>query len=748
MTSGAPLPVRGARPRLPLACGVLAGLALLTALVLVCAHRLVPPIPATLTLELVFPTGRAGEREPILCTGMWREGDLLSVEFLGENRARFLYDHWGHGGPASEPVTFEPGARYPFRVSLPALTTFSKPDPGARAPLLVTLDGRDLLRAPVAFHGRLPSQLFFAENPIGASAAPVFRGQLRRPGGHLVRGGPESYFRTGERVRHWLQRHPWQAAALPLAAGAAAWLVARLVAWRLARPRPPHAPHDAARPPDLNTPETRQRAWATHRWFGGCALLLSLGYAWLVTLGTFEFNYAEVFGSFYDYQARSFLQGRLDVPEEAIGGEAFEVGGKLYGYFGPTPALFRLPFVATGVAFAKLSRAFMLAWFAASLLAAYLLLRHATRVLRAGVADRPREPSRFAVTVLVASVGAGSTLFFLGSRGLIFHEAILAGIAFALWSAWCALRHLHTPARRWWVGALVCGVLSLHARPPTGLFALALLGAVVVLLAVRDGRAALAAAGRFVLPSGLARHVAVGVLCCLALLSLNGLAYLKFGTFDPAPLRLSRPYANPARLDYIEGRSFHAANLPSNFYTYVLRPNFHLERGFPWIYLESRTPARDFPRARIDLPDRTLALPWAMPSLFLLATLGASAAFVALPAGRTALGALAFAATPMTVALLAAIATAQRYTGDFCPPLIAAAAFGLAAAECAPRPARTLCRATLALLAAAAIAVNVAITLQYQGDYLWGVPEETQRDYRLLRQRVDRFFGVPPAPDR
>src|SRR5438132_6222343 len=46
---------------------------------------------------------------------------------------------------------------------------------------------------------------------------------------------------------------------------------------------------------------------------------------------------------FYDAQAQSLLQGRIDVPAQAIDREAFVRQGKFYGYFGPTPALLRLP---------------------------------------------------------------------------------------------------------------------------------------------------------------------------------------------------------------------------------------------------------------------------------------------------------------------------------------------------------------------------------------------------------------------
>src|SRR5262249_53400813 len=114
-----------------------------------------------------------------------------------------------------------------------------------------------------------------------------------------------------------------------------------------------------------------------HRWFIGSAAVATLFYTWLVTMGSFQLFYPEYFGSFYDYQAASLLQGQLDVPEDAIGGEAFEARGKLYGYFGPTPALLRMPLAIFGFAFGKVSRLYLVLYFAAALLASYQLLRHA-----------------------------------------------------------------------------------------------------------------------------------------------------------------------------------------------------------------------------------------------------------------------------------------------------------------------------------------------------------------------------------
>lgn len=716
--------------------GLIAALATFLILASVYSRHVYPAMPGTVRMQLTLPRGVEGQTEPILVTGMYLEGDMVVIKYLGKGVAEFAYDHWGSGGPRSAPLTFEPGTRHSLEITLPSLTTFQKPPAGSLGLVRLVFDGREILRDNLLYHGRLPKQVYFGENAIGAPVGSSFRGKIARADGYLVRGGPEAYFRPTERAFRWLRKQSAQA----LGVGLASLVVGGIFGWLYGLPLALRGRAGTA----------RLVAWlwpvvVRHRWFVISTAVASCVYAWLVTLGTFNLNFAEYFGSFYDYQAASFLQGRLDVPEDAIEGEAFEANGKLYGYFGPTPALLRLPFIILGVAFGKMSRGLMLLYFVSSMTAGYFLLRDAVKLARR---DPAAEPSPFAVVTLIASAALGSTIFFLGSRGLIFHEAILAGITFALWSCWCAFRHLQQPARHWWIAALITGTLSLHARPPTGLFALTLLGCVVLALAVRDWQQNAATTLASVLGRRTSRHLGVAGLCFVALLTLNGLAYLKFGTPDPAPLRISRPYQNNDRLARIEGKSFHLVNLPFNFYTYVVRPNFRIERGFPWIYLGSPKPGRFFPGAKMDLLDHTLAMPYAMPSLFFLTTLGGLIAFAISPALRWPLGVLWCAAVPMTVALFAAIATAQRYTGDFCPFLIAGAAGGLAAVDTIAAFWRRLFRALTTFGTLAGIAVTVAITIQYQGDYLWGVPEETQLNYLVLRRDVDEFFGHTRTPDR
>jgi hypothetical protein len=703
-------------------------------------------MPGVLTLELTFPSAPVvGKWEPIVCTGMFQEGNLLLARYRDESTVVFSYEHWGALSLMSEPVSIPPGSRHVLRVEMPSLTTYRKPPEGARAWLRVDCDGKPVFHAEVPYHGRLPKQVFFGENPIGASAEPLFRGTIRTPDQRAIAGGPESFFTRRERLRVWLRSHPWQAVGAFFAgacAGAlAGWLTAKRVVAQVARAwvrfvnsvlRETRTAVDHV--PDI-PPSGAMRA-ASIGWFLAAAGCATACYAWVVTGGSFRFNHAEVFGSFYDYQAASFLEGRLDVPEEAIGGEAFEARGKLYGYFGPTPALLRLPFVAAGIGFGKLSRALMVVYFLGCLVASYLLLKEALRFARQSgrVGATGSDPSPFASWILVGSVGLGSTILFLGSRGLVFHEAILAGIAFALWSCWCSLRYL-SAAGRWWIGALVCGVLAVHARPPAGLFALTLLGCAALLRAAMEWR-------RDRRLAALREPILIGGLCVLGFASLNGLAWLKFRTFDPAPLRISRPYANPARLQHIDGKSFHLVNIPSNADTYLLYPNFRFIATFPWFYMISDRPRRDFPKAKIDLPDHTLAMPYSMPSLFALATLGCLGAAVTRPGLRGAITVTWLAALPVSLALLAAVATAQRYTGDFVPFLITASAFGLAAVEGAASRVRLLLRVVVVVLTLAAVAVNAALTLHYQGEILWGVPEEIRQNYQQLRFTVDRWFAT------
>lgn len=697
----------------PLLPRLLAALALCLALAALCLRNYYPPLPNPLTVDLVLHRGTPGQSEPLITSGRPLFGDFLIARYLDETTVVFGYNSWGHPGHLSTtPVALTPGRPLRLQIEMPALHQMRGrfADPPGR--IRVTCEGVPAFALTDHYFFRQPLEIYLGENPLGGTASdPQLRGQLLAPDGRELRGDPARFFTARDRLAGWLT-HSRQKYAVLLAA------LAVLAGWIPLRGFRPAALRGAF--------ASLRRALAPHRWFAGTAALATLGFTGMVTQGTLQFDVTEPLGSFYDYQADSLLRGRLDVTEDAIGGEAFVVAGKLYGYFGPTPALLRLPFVLFDFAFGNLTRAFFVGYFLASLAAAYALLRHACRLVSPAAV-----PSPAAVVFLTANLGLGSTLFFLGSRAYVYHEAIFCGVTFALFACLFALRHLATPAGRWWLASLLCAVLSLHARPPTGLFALTFLGCVAATLLLRGS---FSPSRRPAFSPASLRPLTLGLACVLAVFTFNGLGYLKFNTFEGAPLRYSRPYG-AERLAKIDGKSFHAANVPYGAYSYFVRPNLRFENQFPFVYLGSPTPGREFPAAKLDLPDHTLAIPFAMPGLFLLTALGVASAF-ARAGPRTFLLLTCAAVLPMSLALFAAVATAQRYTADWLPFLTCAAALGLASLTTLPARLRLALSALVAVFTTVAVLLTFALTLHYQRETVWGVPEEIRQSYQQLRPRL------------
>ncbi len=687
------------------------------------ARRSYPPVPSPLELRLSLPRGEAGRCEPLIVTGQTSAGTLLYVRYTGPDTIVFGYDSWAVGGPESADIRIQPGTTTSLTIVMPAFAAPLRVDRKARGPLRVDYAGRTVLSGEVHYHGRAPHEIHFGENPIGGTITNSFlRGRITTRAGTELRGRPEALFPAAQRVADWIQREPIAALlALALAALGGWWL-------------PPLGSRLAAHWRGRRDPIVNVRRRPPHGTFAATGAVCTLLFAAAISGWNFDLLARESFGQFYDHQAASLLHGRLDVPKEALGEEAFLFEGKVYGYFGPTPALLRMPFNLAETGFGRLSRSFMVAYFVACLVAAYLLLIHAARRL----GGKDAWPARRQVVLLILGAGTGSSLFFLGSRAYVYHEAILCGAAFALWSVWASLRWLERAGTgSSWLGALVCGVLAVHARPPAGLFALATLGCTAAVLLARvmfDPRSR---------SSGAAlRFVAIGFLTVVGVLSFNALSYGKFRSLDGAPLRYHVQYG-PERLANIEGRNFHAGNVAYGLAGYVWRPNAELRPTFPYFFIRGNDPL-DFPGSRIDLPENTLALPWTMPTLTLLSALAFGVMWRRWPGATAPLVVLAGGLAPMAAALLAAIAQSHRYTADFVPFLIAAAAFGLAGSDILTTTARRWWLGLTFVLTPVAVAITLAVTVHYQGEGVWGVSEEIKARYLAMRRWSDHVLGLKP----
>jgi hypothetical protein len=674
------------------------------------------PLPEPLTVDLVLGRAEAGRTEPVITAGRTGAGDFLFVRHLDGERVSFGYEPWGGPATLSSPVPLPADRRLRLRIEMPALNPYRAALAPPAGRLRLIANGAGVFDTEVRCHPRALAEIWFAENPIGGTTCEAgLTGHLLLADGRELRGDPAILLTSGARLVSWLTVAKWPALGALLLGAATFWVWGRWERWTA-----PGEPGGGAAP-------TRGRALARlvwrHRWFAGTAATGTIAFAGTISFGTFQLWQRDTFAEFFDYQAVSLLQGRLDVPGEAIGGEAFVFDGKNYGYFGLTPALLRVPFVIYDVGLGRLTRVFMVAYFAGTLLAAYLLLRAVKSIL--GYGDEP--PSPWATLSFIGAIGLGSTLPYLGSLAYVYHEAILGGVVFAVWACWCALRHYAAPEGRWWLGSLVCGVLSVHARPPTGLFALCFLAAVGVVVVIQRRRDR---------TSPLRRQGAIAVLCGVGVLSFSGVSYLKFRTFEGCPLRYNVQY-DAARLARIDGKQFHLANLGINLEHYLFGPNFRLEPRFPYFFLIRGLRYDEWLGSKIDYHEPTLGVPYAMPALFALATLGGLAAWRRYPAQRLLIAGTWVAGMPMSLAMLTAIAFTHRYTADFCPLLITAAAFGTAGLEPGTGRRRVVARTAVAFAVLGSVLITSAITLHYQGKEVWGVPGEARARYQNLCDRID-----------
>jgi len=231
----------------------------------------------------------------------------------------------------------------------------------------------------------------------------------------------------------------------------------------------------------------------------------------------------------------------------------------------------------------------------------------------------------------------------------------------------------------------------------------------------------------------------VGALAAVCVLSFNGLSYLKFKSFDGAPLKYHVQYQH-GRLAGIDGKNFHLSNFRFNFDAYMWRPDFVIQKNFPYFFIQNPQDLV-YPGVKIDLFEPTLAMPYTMPALVFLAFVGGMLAIAIWPEARSALGVIAIAGAIMSLTLFTAVAVSHRYTGDFCPALILGGAFGFQTFELLPSLWQRAVTAFTAILVVLGIIITAAITLHYQGAVVWGVPDEMKARYESLRTSVDRMLG-------
>ncbi|MHB1786812.1 MAG: hypothetical protein ACYCS7_11830, partial [Acidimicrobiales bacterium] len=210
----------------------------------------------------------------------------------------------------------------------------------------------------------------------------------------------------------------------------------------------------------------RDQAWFNRACLVGGAVAL-LAFAWMVTGGTFDFFDKYQFSNFYDVQARALLHGHWDMPANVLSIEGIRIGGRTYMYYGPVPALLRIPvLVFTHSLDGRLTSVSLLVAFA---LALFFVSRLSWKVRRLVRGDEPVGRWEAAgAGVFVAVVGLGTVLFYLASRVVVYHEAELWGAALALGAFDAIVDFLMAGGRGALTGAAVLATLAMLTRGSVG----------------------------------------------------------------------------------------------------------------------------------------------------------------------------------------------------------------------------------------------------------------------------------------
>ena len=679
------------------------------------------------TFEITVLSKPKASREAFIVTGKPQAGVFIYFIYESPTTARIGYDAWGSGGPISEAFPISLGKPLSIQVKLPGGNPQVVFDNTSQAYVEVSVNNKRILNTWVNwFPVNLPD-VYYGYNPIGGSScSESFSGSIKQ-GYRVLWGVPYDQMSFPAKLRHTvihsLAKYILLAREIILTGiflGLLLYCLRSLRAWY------------------AKLPTQTQHAY---RSFILSIIPCLAVFFYYITRGSFRLFDTEVFNNFYDYQAQSLLKGRLDVPYVAIGGEAFVYNHKLFGYFGLTPALLRLPFALLHVTPGTLSRAYMLIYFAVILTTSFNLLRLHFRFLKADAF----EPPTWSIVLLILNVGLGSSFLFLGARAYTYHEAILCGACFALLSIYFSYRILYEPSTSRWVLAISSALLSIHARATTGLFAFFFVGVVASYLlwcSVRSKNGVSKIQASPVSSISIKLFFFIIVSCGLGLFSFNCVSYLKFHDFSGFPLRYNVQYT-PERLANFGGKEFQLGNFFYDFYQYFSGVTFSLSKHFPY-YVPYNEYQSSFWHItpKIDMIEPTLGIPWIMPGLLVSSLLGLLLITVHVPRFRLPVLLLWTAMLPVACILLCAVVISQRCTADFCPFLIVGMVFCLVSLETLAQRTKVALLTTLSVLTLMACIVTSLVCMSFQGGRTLGVTDSDVSRIESLKSRVDSFFGV------
>jgi hypothetical protein len=440
--------------------------------------------------------------------------------------------------------------------------------------------------------------------------------------------------------------------------------------------------------------------------------------------------------SFYDVQARALAHGHWWVPKGSLGNEAFVVRGRDYMYFGPFPALLRMPILAlTHSLDGRLTApSILLAWMVTGLFTSLLLWR--VRILLRGPAPLGRaEAGSYAV--LVVTIMSGSVLLYLAALPAVYYEALMWGVALTVGAFFALLGVLERPSvgRVVATGALTTGAVL--SRSAIGWAAV--VGALLAAGWFATGRGG-SQNRRWWLPVMVAGIAALAVGSAVSWVKFGGLFDVPYGS----QLFTRASEHRRAFLAANGGTLFNIKFVPSTLLAYLRPDALRFGWTFPFVTLPS-VPARAVAGVVLDQSYRTTSLPASMPLLVLLGIWGLVSVFRRRLIGHARLfRILLIAAATGTLGTLVIGYIGNRFLADFIPLLVVASPVGLVllwqGLDGRGRRVRGGVLAGVAALGCFGVVANLGVATE--AGRLAGQGERL-RDYVAIQKSVSDITGHP-----
>jgi hypothetical protein len=450
-------------------------------------------------------------------------------------------------------------------------------------------------------------------------------------------------------------------------------------------------------------------------------------FTWLVTHGNWNILQGENFGDFYDYQALSFLQGRLDVPLGCLNGEAFFYNGHVYGYMGPTPSFIRMPLVLLDIQFGKFSRISLLISFIIILLVSYLILIRLSSIFSSKFTIIPK----WCVWIFILSIGIGSPLYFLGSRAYIYHEAIIWGIAFSLLSVYYVLLSVSNNMLKNITLAIIFAWISHFARPSIGLWSFSLIAFVVLFrfTNIKFNKSKL-------INISVNRIITIMIIylsIAAAFSSLNLYSYIKFKDFTVLPLKYHVQYT-PDRLSRFGSKLFNINNMRYNFTTYFINNKLYIKNKFPFIYYKQPNIRDDLMGAKMDVVEFTAPLYNSMFTIFILSIVGI---FSLLINNKYIflIYSIILSIFPILIIIVSATSVSNRYSADFLPVMILLSGLGIVLIS---KFNIYYIKYLFILTTILVLISSIDTAATFQRVYIWGVSQKEKYEYYKIMNYLNQ----------